>query len=38
MSKDIKCGECRKALASAGDANYQGLDPANAMCYECAVK
>ena len=38
MSKDIKCGECRTVLASPTDSNYQGLDPTNAMCYDCAVK
>lgn len=38
MSKDIKCGECRKVLASVGDSNYQELDPSNSLCYECAVK
>jgi DNA-directed RNA polymerase subunit RPC12/RpoP len=36
--KDIKCGECRSILATPTDSNYQGLDPSNALCYECAVK
>lgn len=36
-NKDIKCGECGDILASVGNSNYEGLDPANSLCYPCAT-